>query len=795
MDVTPEIYGQYGRFLAHLSSLSLLSIRSRCPHDPGYHRLILQRGQVVHRQVQVQDDDLQGYGTNIQVYGLFAHLPVRSRQNLNRYGSPREVQKEFDNLKKLLVRYLLARHGTVSVEFSVQDGSQHFMYRCPTMAPGEGSFLVESIVSILHQANFVPRLDATSWKLATLRMTQAFIRAAFSLDPSPSKSNQFISLGIVPVHSSLGGKWLYDLVNDKFDKSTYGDALLPIRSSSTEDHLRQPRGRPGSKVDRWPMFNICIDISADIFEGHVHPELLSTNTASMRLLSQALDQLVSQFLVSHGFKTRPTYRNPDSTMKILSQPQGRIYSPTRETRGHRHCHSHLQHWHRIKSGRHLGQERGDHALPFTKHVHLPASPGLTVKEQTTNDSAKENEPSQATSMHLMAREYQHHLGNDQIAEVDDSAIRWIDPQTDQSTRICSRTGATLDLTTDLSTTGRDRGCSRTSLSRQRKRGKSRSRTADEVSTLLRRWGTKQGMLESPLPRLSDAGLDGNIFNAHHGLHASSGLVNQLPKTSLSCAEVLGQVDGKFLLAVAPIRQSHPESAEERLSLLVIDQHAADERIKLENLCCEFFATAPVTLAKPLVFEVDHIEADLFEKARDYFSAWHLCYSVERFDRQIDGERGAKSKVITSMLPISIAERCRAEPGVLVELLRREIWKEEEANYNKPASIDVSGVKTGSWIPFASQCPSGILELLKSRSCRTAIMFNDILDKEQGQQLVDALSACDLPFQCAHGRPTMAIVAELDSKEGVGLDGWVDGSGQETVGFGVAWRGWKRGARD
>ncbi|KIV95090.1 hypothetical protein PV10_02782 [Exophiala mesophila] len=783
-DVTSGMYGRCGRFLAHLSTLSLLSIRSRCPHDSGHHRLVLQRGQVMLRRLRIQDDEFQGYGTNVQVYGLFAHLPVRSRQNINKYSSPKEVQKDFDNLKKLLVRYLLARPRKVNVDFSAQDCSQRFKYHCPTMAPQGDNNVLEDIVSILRQANLAPRLDASSWNVATLRMNQCSIWAAFSLDPSPSKSNQFISLGIVPVDPSLGGKWLYDQVNDMFDKSTYSDAQLSLESSSAEDDSPQSRGRSGNKIDRWPMFSICIDIQTAESQGRVQPELLSTRTTSMQLLSQALIQLVSQFLDSHGLKTKPTRRNLDWTTKTSPQPQGRLYSPTSETPAHRRFHPHLQHWHRVKSGRHLSQERGDHGLPFTKRADFPASPGLAVQKQTSNNPEKANEAIGTIPLHPTTHETNHCLSDDQAAGVDDSAISWTDPQTNQSTRVCSRTGRTLDSTTTLTTTGRDHGGPSTVVPRQR--GNKRSRTNYEISTILRQWSNQQGNVESPIQQLTERCVDESTWNSHCGLHASSGSVKQVPRASLSCAEVLGQVDRKFLLAVTPSRGSHGQTAGEHLSLLVIDQHAADERVKLEKLCHEFFASTPVTLAKPLVFEVDQIEAELFKNARDYFGVWHICYSVERVDKTLDG---TIFNVTTSTLPMSIAERCRAEPGVLIELLRGEVWK-EDANYDKATSIDSSGSKSGSWISFAAQCPPGILELLKSRSCRTAIMFNDILDKEQGQQLVDALSRCDLPFQCAHGRPTMAIVAELDSKQGGSLDDWIDGCGEESVGFGVAWQGWK-----
>lgn len=40
------------------------------------------------------------------------------------------------------------------------------------------------------------------------------------------------------------------------------------------------------------------------------------------------------------------------------------------------------------------------------------------------------------------------------------------------------------------------------------------------------------------------------------------------------------------------------------------------------------------------------------------------------------------------------------------------------------------------------------------------MFNDELSREQCQQLIQRLAKCAFPFQCAHGRPSMAPLIDL-----------------------------------
>lgn len=57
------------------------------------------------------------------------------------------------------------------------------------------------------------------------------------------------------------------------------------------------------------------------------------------------------------------------------------------------------------------------------------------------------------------------------------------------------------------------------------------------------------------------------------------------------------------------------------------------------------------------------------------------------------------------------------------------------------------------------------------------MFNDVLNKQDCEKLVRRLALCAFPFQCAHGRPSMAPLIDLGLGERIG--GWKkdNGSGQ------------------
>jgi DNA mismatch repair protein MLH3 len=46
------------------------------------------------------------------------------------------------------------------------------------------------------------------------------------------------------------------------------------------------------------------------------------------------------------------------------------------------------------------------------------------------------------------------------------------------------------------------------------------------------------------------------------------------------------------------------------------------------------------------------------------------------------------------------------------------------------------------------------------ACRGAVKFGDDLTKEQCKSMISELAKCRLPFQCAHGRPSVVPLTNL-----------------------------------
>ena len=290
------------------------------------------------------------------------------------------------------------------------------------------------------------------------------------------------------------------------------------------------------------------------------------------------------------------------------------------------------------------------------------------------------------------------------------------------------------------------------------------------------------------------------------------------KHGLLHAQVVAQVDKKFILVCIkntnPTRVSGHNLAKETEVLALVDQHAADERIRVEELyarvCAPKLAQSPastslmghdgllsavatIRLSKPLVFEVSHLEKQLFADHASHFAAWGILYELNLHDQSTTPTTSStQCKVIVKALPDSIAERCRVEPKLLIDLIRGEVWKHQDSSVKTP---DIKGRKTAGWLSHIGNCPQGIVDMLVSRSCRSAIMFNDELSKEQCTSLVQRLAQCAFPFQCAHGRPSIIPLVDMRNEfvrcepgaAAFGTRRAASNSSDDSFGFSRAWK--------
>lgn len=329
-------------------------------------------------------------------------------------------------------------------------------------------------------------------------------------------------------------------------------------------------------------------------------------------------------------------------------------------------------------------------------------------------------------------------------------------------------------------------------------------------------------------RISDLDIQKSVTN-------SSALISAtLSKKELRDAHVIAQVDRKFILIsmrLYPRKElwDNGGSVTEQV-LVLVDQHAADERVRIEgllsDLCTQprlrenmtFPCVHPVSrvettvLARSIVFEIQEREYALFTVHATHFADWGILYNLHMPHAEDAAETSPGYKLAIKTLPGGIAERCRMDAKILIDLMRREVWKREDSGNKKynfsetsptPSRIKNTELSAGlgndHWHSRITNCPQGILDLLNSRSCRSAIMFNDELTPEECVILIRRLATCIFPFQCAHGRPSMIPVIKLGQNSAHHDTNEVRAMGHRDFGggrmndrnFSQAWKSWKK----
>ncbi|CCH60638.1 hypothetical protein TBLA_0D01300 [Henningerozyma blattae CBS 6284] len=227
----------------------------------------------------------------------------------------------------------------------------------------------------------------------------------------------------------------------------------------------------------------------------------------------------------------------------------------------------------------------------------------------------------------------------------------------------------------------------------------------------------------------------------------------ITENSLKQIHFINQLDRKFLLV-----KCHNLSKKGYLDLLVIDQHACDERIKLEALLGEFMHTVlnksiPVTPINDIYLQIEICDKEAFQFYEGEFKLWGIGYSV------VDTYEGIHKKNNVYYLKLStISTIVREKFKTNWEKLKVNLLQHiDSLRHLKKLSIkSVVGSKTKdyNWWEYTNYIPVFYLELFNSKACRSAIMFGNELSREDCNHLINELSKCHNPFQCAHGRPSI-----------------------------------------
>uniref|UniRef100_A0A060TAH0 ARAD1D19140p n=1 Tax=Blastobotrys adeninivorans TaxID=409370 RepID=A0A060TAH0_BLAAD len=197
---------------------------------------------------------------------------------------------------------------------------------------------------------------------------------------------------------------------------------------------------------------------------------------------------------------------------------------------------------------------------------------------------------------------------------------------------------------------------------------------------------------------------------------------KISQSALARSVPIAQVDNKFILTRVPCGTSS--------TLILIDQHAADERIQLEKEIKRLLVpegNVPLALDSPRNIKVTT------PLPLDQLTLWGIKYRI------IDAEQVQ----VTHLPAIAMAKVDDSE--FLLSLLTEP-----------PTNLLTEGKLL--------KCPPALSSLIITKSCHNAIRFGHTLSLDDCRYMMRELAHCTFPFQCAHGRPSLVPLIHVGDTE-------------------------------
>ena len=828
-------------FLECLAALSSLTIISKTSDESCVCSLSSAFSSILERHTPAPskyflDLRIDQSGSKILVNSLFKQLPVRFQGRDRRRPICRSRERE--DFRYRLISFLLAFHRRVDLTLFDEDDQTKRKINLSTLKRSTRSSLdIEMMFLLLVRFADVEPDSKASW-VPISASTRAFkLRGAISLNPAPSQYIQFISMGNEPLHKGDPYQAFYNVVNEVFQKSSFGtiaqddthEKCVPRRQQGrkceekgfTSDELRKHR----KSLEEWPMFYIRLEpqqSKTSIEEFVVPKHLKEHRTASVVHL---LGLAATQWLREHSFRPHKWQRhseryeqkphsrsmtaqsfhgqsstasfgknvkaNPNNTGYLTdsSDRNGTTSFPvsngfeTRKT---------LRAWSRIKRGEqalssdfYTFQNFDDSELEGHL-INACTGRSLVDKENTLSlgqSSAAERFPQPESPEIPLSSQFGSSPTETSPcgrSKNTDSFQSWCDTTTGKRYLFNARSGMLqvkkygLPILSSKGPRIGGRSCENDPDCSDSLQYSAAMKTHRRLSNCIYDW---RNPIFAPkktynIPIFREKG------NPEGGFSGSLGYCRLLPQdrqtvfpsSGSSYSQVLSQVDEKYLLIKCTSRRER--------WIVILDQHAASERVILEDLLGSFRGpaksfdaalqttsnahhgslVASTCLKKPVAISLTPRELELCKRCSTYFARWGIFFDLDTMnehnysDQDIECQRNTNAKILS--LPLIAAERYAAAEDAVRELFRGILHSKKGQESAVSISEDSAAASnTHEWLRSVGDCPDQILDTLTSRACRSAIMFNDVLSADEGQKLVDAVSRCAFPLLCAHGRPS------------------------------------------
>ncbi|MFC6826594.1 DNA mismatch repair endonuclease MutL [Halopelagius fulvigenes] len=462
--------------------------------------------------------------------------------------------------------------------------------------------------------------------------------------------------------------------------------------------------------DRYPFAVLFVDLPADAIDVNVHPRKMEVRFDDESAVRDAVEEAVKSALLEEGLirTSAPRGRSaPDETAVSPESPTEEVtggagHSPQPESSGGRTTRSRSR---SLSGGAGRSARAGEGAEPESA-AGAAGSNADDDSTQTSFEGVAESADGTGDGP----------TGADDSLDADDdggwtaSADRTAD-SAEAST--AGRTDPNDDDAWTVSTGTSSSGAGRS----KRDSGRSASSPGRDAShsNANPTGGDDSSADRGPAtPRTEFGGVEGPTVQRD----LDGGEASLEPEFDrLPSMRVLGQLHDTYIVA---------ETAE---GLVLVDQHAADERVNYEQLQAELDGdVATQTLADPVELELTAREAALFSEYRDALA--DVGFRAERTDER--------------------TVEVRSVPAVFASALDPELLRDALTAF--VAEGDDGGRKTVASVAD---------ELLADLACYPSVTGNTSLTEGSVVDLLSALDDCENPYACPHGRP---VVIEFDRGE-------------------------------
>ncbi|MBP1985888.1 DNA mismatch repair endonuclease MutL [Halolamina salifodinae] len=604
-------------------------------------------------------------GTVVEVDDLFYNVPAR-RKFLKTDAT------EFDHVNTVVTQYALANPGVaVSLE---HDGREVFA------TDGNGG---RSPPSSRTQSGGTGNLRSTVLSVYGREVAESMVDVEWSADDVSAETPIRSVRGLVshPETTRAGREYLSTFVNDRYvTASTLREAVLDAYGGQLAP-------------DRYPFAVLFVELDPATVDVNVHPRKLEVRFDDESGVKEAVSEAVKEALLAEGLIRTSAPRGRSQAGETPIQPGGDDDEVVggADTR------------HEEASG--VAERRTTRSTDSEKRSGIGGSSSTDEPSGGVRDS-----------------------GGDGASETD--LDDWSD-ESDGPTAGGSTTGDTPteptddadDWSVDLS------GGSGTSTAGGS--GSSRTGGADGSDFGSEGPATSSDAPSTPEPTSRSASGDCSPESTEptdpSPDHEQSFSTATQRSLGGGTAEAGGAFDSLPTLRVLGQLQDTYVVAETDGGLVLIDQHAADERVNYERLRRQFAdGMASQSLAEPVRLELTAREAELFERHAD-------ALGEIGFDAEREGDRTVSVTAVPAVFDATL------DPELLRDVLSAFVT-EEDGGAPVEDAVD---------------------DLLADLACYPSVTGNTSLTEGSVSDLLSALDGCENPYACPHGRP---VIVEISGEE-------------------------------